>query len=289
MKTTAKATVLRAADQHPYRPVALVQERLARSRLLFELEKRQRQVLDAVAQALTPGTGRAQSPIYGVTALRNETAQRLPKDLAWFQLSLERQPLAWWGIDRCSLDQLASSYYGGGNRPLICPLTPPSQSELRLVKRMMVAALCALTPQPLEADALELEQLEAEQAFQAPMRWQFDWTQSRGLPQMQWMLSDLALARLTMAPSQPTAQPDLAAQLKRRLHQLPIRLSCQLAHQSMPTQALQGLQSGEILPMTLTRRSPVAIGGRPMFHATVHTHEGQLVAKLTHDLHQHED
>ncbi|MBW3139432.1 FliM/FliN family flagellar motor switch protein [Ferrimonas balearica] len=287
MKTTAKATVLRAADQHAYRPVALVQERLARSRLLFELEKRHRQVLDAVGQALTPGTGRGQSPLAAISAVHDNAP--LGRELAWFQLSHERQPLTWWGIDRCSLDQLASSYYGGGQRPLSCPLTPPSQSELRLVKRLMVAALDALAQERWDIDALDLEVLEPGQTLPAPLRWQFDWVRESALPKMQWMLSDAALASLTRTPMQAPVAPDLAQRLKRRLHQLPIRLSCQLGGQSMPTEALAGLQPGEILPLTLVRRSPVAVGGRPIFHATVHAHEGQLVAKLTHELHQHED
>ncbi|MBY6185936.1 FliM/FliN family flagellar motor switch protein [Marinobacter hydrocarbonoclasticus] len=287
MKTTAKATVLRASDQHAYRPVALVQERLARSRLLFELEKRQRLVLEAAGQALTPGTDRGQSPLAAISTVQDNPP--LGRELSWFQLSQERQPLIWWGIDRCSLDQLASSYYGGGARPLFCPLTPPSQSELRLIKRLMVAALSALSPEALDAEQLELEPLESDQKLTAPLRWHFDWAKVTGLPKMQCLLSDAALARLTRTPTETPVAPDLAAKLKRRLHQLPIRLSCQLAQQSLPTQALSGLQPGEILPLTLTRRSPVSIGGRPIFHATVHSHEGQLVAKLTHELHQHED
>ncbi len=287
MKTTAKATVLRASEQHTYRPVALVQERLARSRLLFELEKRQRLVLDAVGQALTPGTGRGQSPLAAISTV--EDSAPLGRELTWFQLSLERQPLIWWGIDRCSLDQLASSYYGGGQRPMFSPLTSPSQSELRLVKRLMVTALSTLAQEEWEMAALDLEPIEAGQSLSAPLRWQFDWTRETPLPRMQCLLSDAALARLTRTPTDTPVAPDLAAKLRRRLHQLPIRLSCQLARQSMPTQALANLQPGEVLPLTLIRRSPVAIGGRPIFHATVHAHEGQLVAKLTHELHQHEE
>ncbi|WP_067657836.1 FliM/FliN family flagellar motor switch protein [Ferrimonas marina] len=291
MKTTAKAMVLPAASNTAYRPVALVQERLARSRLLMELEKRHRAVLDAVTQVLAPGAALAQSPIRDAQVQRDAESAVLDPALAWFQLSLERQPMAWWGIDRCSLDQLASSYYGGSSPSLVTPLRAPSQSELRLIKRLMIGALDSLRAEGLELDPnqLELEPIGHDQPVPAPLSWQFDWQREEPLPPMRWLLSDAALARLTIAPSRPEVAKDLSAQLKRKLHQLPLRLSLDLARQSLPAMAIDSLQPGEILPVNLLHRTPVSVGGRPIFHASVHTQQGQLVAKLTQELHQHED
>ncbi|GAA4888792.1 FliM/FliN family flagellar motor switch protein [Ferrimonas pelagia] len=288
MKTTAKAMVLPAADNTAYRPVALVQERLARSRLLLELEKRHRAVLDAVTQALAPGASLTQSPIKELRTEREGDTQPLAPELAWFQLSHERQPLAWWGIDRCSLDQLASAYYGGSSPLLYTPLRAPSQSELRLVKRLMVGALNGLKALELDPAQLELEPVSTKLELSAPLRWSFQWQRDEPLPPMQWLLSDAMLARLTVAPQQAIPS-DLSAKLKRKLHQLPIRLRCDLVKQSLPAQAIQDLQPGEILPVNLLHRSPISIGGRPLFHASVHTNNGQLVAKITQELHQQED
>lgn len=289
MKTTSKASLLKPDSGIRVRPVALIQEKLARSRLLLQVEACHRLLLDAVNGVLNPIVRQGHHALSHIGL--SEHNRPIEPDLhqAWFLLSYHRAPLAWWRIDRCTLDQLASGYYGSLASPLSSPLRAPSQSEYRLAKKLILAALTALPTTELDEDALKLELVASNTPIDAPVQWELSFPKEHIAPSMLFCMTESLLGLMSEQPSQYQANPDLAEKLSHRLRQIPLKVSLELGRQSTPVTSLNALKAGDVLPINLHSRCPVTVGKRPLFYASIHTHEGQMVAKLTHDAYQQED
>lgn len=289
MKTTAKAILIKSESIVEVRPVALIKEKLARSRLLTQLDQCLRPIMDVVNELLNPIIRQGHHGISQVS-LTTKNSSTIPEPHhAWFLLTYNRVALAWWRIDKCTLDQLASGYYGAFSSTPKSPLRAPSQSEFRLVKRLMVAAIKRLPTTEIDEDGLELELLSNETPIKAPVCCELSFPAAHMGPSMLFFMSEHLLGLMAELPSQYQADPDLAEKLAHRLKQIPLRVLLELGNQSTSLTSLQNLAVGDILPMNLHSRCPVTVGKRPLFYATVHTHEGQMVAKLTQEAFQMEE
>ncbi|MPY25290.1 hypothetical protein FM037_00435 [Shewanella psychropiezotolerans] len=288
MKTTAKASLLKLSQCEKVRPVALIQEKLARSRLLVQVESCQRLVLDAANGVLNPIIRQGHHGLTNISLTDDQPIEPEGKH-AWFRLSYHRSLLAWWRIDRCTLDQLASAYYGSTSSPLKSPLRSPSQSEFRLARKLMLAALKMLPTVELDEEALELELVANNTPIQAPVNWALKFPEEYMAPPMLFCMTEHLLGLMSEQPSQYQATSDLSEKLAYRLKQIPLRVLLELGRQNTPVISLSGLKPGDILPMKLHSRCPVTVGKRPLFYAAIHTHEGQMVAKLTQDIFQQDD
>ncbi|USD36275.1 MULTISPECIES: FliM/FliN family flagellar motor switch protein [Ferrimonas] len=264
-----------------------MQEKLARSRLLRQLEQGHSQMLDAILQIFKPLMRQGQA------TPSNISLEQSPEDPAtgtgYFVLSLGRTPLAWLAIDRCTLDQLASSYYGGSSQRLVSPMRAISHSELRLAHRIVTAALETLPKTKLNLNQVELETIPTLSGLQAPVCWQFGWPSSHPFEPIRLYVSDALLGSLAEKPSEHQVPEDLKQRVQQRLTQIPVKARVELARQAVPVSVLNALSQGDILPIHMHARCPVTIGGRPQFYASVHAHEGKLVAKLNQDAHKPEE
>ncbi|QQX80544.1 FliM/FliN family flagellar motor switch protein [Shewanella sp. KX20019] len=289
MKTTAKASLIKFNHALELRPVVLIKEKLARSRLLTQLSNRQRNMLDAINELLMPIIRQGHLALSNVSlsAKNNQVTPQLHD--AWFLLSYNRIELGWWQIDKCTLDQLASGYYGSCLTAPKSPLRAPSHSELRIVKRMILAMIATLPVSDIDADKLELELVLNNTPLKVPVCCELSFPLGHAGPPIHFYMAEHLLELMAEQPSQYQADPELAEKLANRLKQIPLRTSLELGHQSMPVTSLQNVAVGDILPMNLHSRCPLTIGKRPLFYATVHTHEGQMVAKLSQEAFQMEE
>ncbi|ABZ78775.1 conserved hypothetical protein [Shewanella halifaxensis HAW-EB4] len=289
MKTTAKASLIKSSQGVDVRPVALIKEKLARSRLLMQLESCRRPIMDAVNELLTPITRQGHYGLSKVSLSAKANVVTPQLHHAWFLLSYNRIDLGWWLIDKCTLDQLASGYYGSCSSALQSPMRAPSQSEYRLVKRLMMAVIRTLPVTEIDEDKLELELVMNTTPIKAPVCCELAFPAAHAGPALCFYMAEHLLELMAEQPSQYQADPELSLKLAHRLKQIPLRTLLELGHQSMPVTSLQSLAVGDILPMNLHSRCPVTVGKRPLFYATVHTHEGQMVAKLTQEAFQMEE
>lgn len=289
MKTTAKANLIKSNKGIKGRPVVLIKEKLARSRLLLQLESCQRPMMDVVNELLLPITRQGHYALSNVSLSVHHQALIPELEHAWFLLSYNRVELGWWSIDKCTLDQLASSYYGCYSTTMVSPLRSPSQSEFRLVKRLMLAAIATLPITEIDISKLELELVMSKTPITAPVCCELSFPAAHFGPAIKFYMAEHLLELMAEQPSQYQADPELAHKLAQRLKQIPVKTLLELGRQSMPVTSLQSLAVGDVLPMNLHSRCPVTVGKRPLFYATVHTHEGQLVAKLTQELFLHEE
>ncbi|WP_227006586.1 FliM/FliN family flagellar motor switch protein [Shewanella donghaensis] len=266
-----------------------MQEKLARSRLILQLEGCHRALQDNINDLLGPIISQGHHSLSRIELSNESSAIRPDLNHAWFLMSYRRVPLAWWRIDKCTLDQLASGYYGSFSSPLQSPLRAPSLSEFRLVKRLLRSALNVLPITELDDDGLDLELVVNTSPLDVPLLWTLNFPSEHTGPPMLLCMTEFALGLMAEQPSEFQPAPDLAAQLSQRLRQIPIKATLELGNQNVPVTSLDGLKVGDILPMNLHSRCPVTIGYRPLFYATVHAHDGQLVAKLTEEAFHSED
>ncbi|WP_028774277.1 FliM/FliN family flagellar motor switch protein [Shewanella waksmanii] len=283
MKITSKARLIKNPAVENIRPVVLIKEKLARSRLIIQIESCQKQLIENINTVLNPIIRQGHHGVYeGVLSTQDQT---VTPDIhgAWFLLSYQGSPLAWWRIDRCTLDQLASGYYGSVDSPLCSPLREPSQSEFRLAKKLMLAALSALPVVTLDEHALQLSLVTNQTPLDAPFSWQLSFPQEQCGADMRFCMTEKLLGLMAEQPSHYMVAADLPEQLAQRLSQIPTKILLELGRQVTPVTSLSNLSVGDILPMSLHSRCPVTVGKRPLFYATVHTHDGQMVAKLTQD------
>ena len=289
MKTTAKASLIKKQRLHKVRTVALVQEKLARSRLVLQLERCHRSLLDNINDLLGPIIGQGHHALSRVELSTDLSPVTPNLNHGWFLMSYRRTPLAWWRIDKCTLDQLASGYYGSFSSPLQSPLRAPSLSEFRLVKRLMRSALDVLPITELDDDGLDLELVVNTTPIEVPLAWTLSFPTEHVGPPIMLCMTEFALGLMAEQPSEFQAASDLSSKLSQRLRQIPIKATLELGHQLVPVTSLEGLKVGDILPMNLHSRCPVTIGRRPLFYATVHNDDGQMVAKLTQEAFRSED
>ncbi|MCL2915061.1 FliM/FliN family flagellar motor switch protein [Shewanella corallii] len=289
MKTTAKAKVLPSDSQITVRSVDLVQEKLARSRLLLELEQGQQRLCSNINQVLKPFMRQGGAGIQRVSLDPQARSVHACHEHVWFSLSQQRRVLAVWRIDRCTLEQLASSNYGGQSGHLFSPLRSPTQSEFRLGLKLLKAALATMPLPPLDFDNLQLELMSAGLPLETAACWQLTFADDYPVAPMLFAMTDHLLNLLTGPATSHQVVDDLAARLEQRLMQIPVQMKLEVGRQHLPVDSLSQLSVGDVLPLTLHRRCPVSLGQRPLFYASVHAHEGQLVARLNQDAYQEED
>ncbi|WP_169308378.1 FliM/FliN family flagellar motor switch protein [Ferrimonas aestuarii] len=244
-------------------------------------------MLDAIRLIFKPLMRQGQATPVSISL--QESPEIDTQGAGYFVLTAGRTPLAWLAIDRCTLDQLASSYYGGVNARLMTPLRSVSQSELRLANRIITSALETLPKTNLNFDLTEIENLPNLSSVVSPLQWRFEWPRTHPFEPISLFLSDALLGSLAEQPSQYQPDPNLKHKMQQRLTQIPVKAKVELARQSVPVNVLDALRPGEILPVNMHARCPVTIGGRTQFYASVHGHDGKLVAKLNHDTHKPEE
>ncbi|WP_394202826.1 FliM/FliN family flagellar motor switch protein [Shewanella waksmanii] len=257
--------------------------------MIVQIESCQKQLIENVNGVLNPIIRQGHHGVF--TARLSTPSEGTVPDIdgAWFLLSYDGSPLAWWRIDRCTLDQLASGYYGSIASPLCSPLRQPSQSEFRLTRKLIVAALSALPVTVLDDQLLQLSLVNNQTPLDAPFSWQLAFPKEQCGADMQFLMTEKLLGLMAEQPSQYHPAEGLSEQLAKRLSQIPTKILLELGRQVTPVTSLKGLNVGDILPMSLHSRCPVTVGKRPLFYATVHAHEGQMVAKLTQDAFPQED
>ncbi|BDM62736.1 hypothetical protein NFHSH190041_01880 [Shewanella sp. NFH-SH190041] len=289
MKTTAKARVIKSGAGIPVRPIDLVQEKLARSRLLLKLEQHHQRLLNGINQVLKPLIRQGGAGLSRVSLEPVDECLTACQHHVWFSLSYHRKMLGLWRIDRCTLEQLASSYYGGHSGRLFSPLRGPTQSEFRLDLKLFQAALVALPLQPIDPNALQIEQIAPGIPIDVAACWQMYFADDYPAVPMLFGMTDNLMNLMSDLVQKHEVSADIAPQLEQRLQQIPVRVKLDIGSQHMPVDALSSLNTGDVIPLNLHRRCPVTLGQRPLFYASVHAHEGQLVARLNQDAYQEEE
>ncbi len=289
MKITAKARLIKSSSDEIIRPIMLVQEKLARTRLLQQLAQSHRPLLDAINNILSPLLRQG----YSTVSSSNLTEPRKPITpepyYAWFMLKQQQNILGYWRIDRCTLDQLASNYYGNMSMPLSSPLRDPSHSEFRLAKKLLLAVINELPNNIIDADVIEIELINGQMELSVSAVWSFNFSQETYTPPMLFCLSEYLLGHLAEQPKKSEASADLPSKLAIWLKNLPVKIQVTLGQHKIPVHSLSLLNTGDILPINLYPKTLLSIGSTPLFHATVHSHEGLMVAKLTQDVYQNEE
>uniref|UniRef100_A0A7S9IV30 Flagellar motor switch protein FliN-like C-terminal domain-containing protein n=1 Tax=Shewanella eurypsychrophilus TaxID=2593656 RepID=A0A7S9IV30_9GAMM len=151
----------------------------------------------------------------------------------------------------------------------------------------MLAALKVLPITELDEEAIELELVFNNTPIDAPIGLCF--AKGQMTSPILFCMTEYLLGLMSEQPSLYLATPELSEQLAQRLKQIPLKISLELGRQNTPVNSLNGLKVGDVLPMNLHSRCPVTVGKRPLFYAAVHTHEGQMVAKLTQDIFVQDD
>ncbi|WP_445946740.1 FliM/FliN family flagellar motor switch protein [Shewanella sp.] len=289
MKVTARAFLLKSDTHHKIKSVRLVQETLARSRILKQLTKFKRPVLDAINRIFMPITRQGYPSLWSVSLNDSLSPTIAEAHFGWFSCRYQQKTLAWWRIDRCTLEQLASSYYGSQKTPLSSPLRQPTQSEFRLIKRLFSNVFEALPLEGLDVDELEVELVKSHSPIEADAMWSLDFATGAAAPAMQIYMASSLLSLIKDTPSQKPVSTDLPAKLANWLTQVPVKLQLTLGHQNIPVDSLDQMKAGDILPINLYPKSIFTVGTKALFSATVHSHDGQMLAKLTQDTNHYED
>ncbi|WP_165768827.1 FliM/FliN family flagellar motor switch protein [Shewanella algae] len=204
----------------------------------------------------------------------------------WFAFRYQRKLLGLLRIDRCTLEQLASSYYGGQPGQLYSPLGAPTQSEFRLGLKLMRSVLESLPFNPINPDELQIELSSAETQYKVVAVWSMSFPDSYYTSPMLFAMTDELLGRIGQAAPQYQQADNLKQALEQQLTQIPVKLKLELGWQALPVQALAELQHGEIIPLNLHLHCPVSLGELTLFYGTVHSHQGKLVARLNQDAFQ---
>lgn len=290
MNVTAKAFLLEANTQQEIKPIQLVQGTIARTRAIKHLTLYKRALLDTINHLFIPITRQGYSSLWYATLSESPTNVEPANHEGWFACRYRQKTIAWWKIDRCTLEQLASSYYGSLATPLSSPLRHASHSELRLVKRLLSQIFANLPFEDFDHDEIEVEIFNQHNPVEASALWEINFTADSIAPPLQLYLAPSLLTLVKDAPShQLTVDQDLTDKLAKWLDQTPISLTLTLGHQELPVDSLQQLAVGDILPISLSPRSIFSSAGKHIFSASVHSHHGRMVAKLIPEQYNNEE
>ncbi|ABE56937.1 hypothetical protein Sden_3662 [Shewanella denitrificans OS217] len=289
MRVTAKATLLKSDTHHKIKNVRLVQETLARSRIVKRLSHFKRPVIDAVNRIFMPITRQGYPSLSTITLSEIDSPVQAETHLGWFACRHQQKTLAWWRVDRCTLEQLASGYYGSQKNPLSSPLRQPSQSEFRLIKRLFINVFEVLPFEELDLEELEIELVKNHATIEADAVWALEFTQGSLAPALHIYMASSLLGLVQDMPNQKPISTDLPTKLANWLTQMPVKLRLTLGHQDIPVDSIDQMKAGDILPINLYPKSVLAVGTKALFSATVHSHDGQMLAKLTQDTNHYED
>jgi flagellar motor switch/type III secretory pathway protein FliN len=289
MKVTARAFLLKANSKHEVKPVKLVQETLVRSRILKQLSQYKRPLLDVVSRLFMPITRQGYASLWSASLSPCNHSVETQAHVGWFACRYQQKTLAWWRIDRCTLEQLASSYYGSLMTPLSSPLRQATQSEFRLIKRLFRHVFEVLPFEDIDLDELEIELVKTQAPVDASAVWSLEFATGSVAPPLHIYMAPELLAKIKDSPSHKPVSNDLPAKLALWLQQVPITMQLTLGHQNLPIDSLNNLKVGDILPINLYPKSALTVGNEALFSASVHSHDGQMVAKLTQDAYHYED
>jgi flagellar motor switch/type III secretory pathway protein FliN len=288
MRVTAKATLLKSDTHHKIKNVRLVQETLARSRIVKRFSHFKRPVIDAVNRIFMPIARQGYPSLSTITLSEIDSPVQAEPHLGWFACRHQQKTLAWWRIDRCTLEQLASSY-GSQKTPMSSPLRQPSQSEFRLIKRLFINVFEALPLEKLDLEELEIELVKNHATIEADAMWALEFTQGSLASALHIYMASSLLSLAQDTPNQKPISTDLPTKLANWLTQMPVKLRLTLGHQDIPVDSIDQMKAGDILPINLYPKSVLAVGEKTLFSATVHSHDGQMLAKLTQDTNHYED
>ncbi len=281
MKTTSKAVLIKTTNNSNIRPIVLTNEKLARSRLFTQLKSSQRSILNITNSLLMPIIRQGHSALESIK--QDSTPQVFDPDLkqSWFTMMYQGNTVAWWSVDRSTLDQLASCYYGSPSSPVKSPLIPPSHSEFRLAKRFMVGALKALPDLSIDTDDIELTLLTNASEINAQVIWTMNFSKDCFVRPMHFCVNEQLLGLLSKQPVHQEATHDLAEKLQEKSRQIPVKLKIELGKALTSMAELNKLRPGDILPITLHANSPVKVTDHHIYDANIYTDQGQMVAKIT--------
>ncbi|QDE30277.1 FliM/FliN family flagellar motor switch protein [Shewanella polaris] len=289
MKVTARAFLLKSNSKDEVKPVKLVQETLVRSRILKQLNLYKRPILDTVSRLFMPITRQGYASLLSVSLKACNNSIESQPYFGWFACRYQQKTLAWWRIDRCTLEQLASSCYGSLMTPLSSPLRQPTQSEFRLIKRLFINVFEVLPFENINLEELDIELVKSHSPVEASAVWALEFASESVAPPIHIYMSQELLLLVKDTPKQKPDTDHLAAKLTKWLQQVPIKMTLTLGHQNIPVDALNKLKVGDILPMNLYPKSVLTVGTGTLFNASVHNHDGQMVAKLTQNTYHYED
>lgn len=281
MKTTSKAVLLKTNNKDEIRPIVLTNEKLARSRLFAQLKSSQRSILNITNSLLIPIIRQGHSALESIKQDSSSEVFEPNLKQSWFTLLYKGNRVAWWSVDRSTLDQLASCYYGSPKSPVKSPLLPPSNSEFRLAKRFMLGALKALPGLSLDSDDLELTLLTCASDINAQAIWTMSFAQDSCTQPIHFCVNEHLLNLLSNQPALQKATPDLAGKLQEKSKQIPVRLKIELGKTTTTMTELNSLSIGDILPFTLYSQCPVKVTDHHLYDANIYTDQGQIVAKIT--------
>ncbi|MBM7071619.1 FliM/FliN family flagellar motor switch protein [Shewanella sp. 202IG2-18] len=281
MKTTSKATLLKTNNTNSIRPIVLTNEKLARSRLFAQLKSSQRSILNVTNSLLMPIIRQGHSALE--TIKQDSVPEVFDPNIkqSWFTMMYQGNTVAWWSVDRSTLDQLASCYYGSPSSPAKSPLLPPSNSEFRLAKRFMLGALKALPDLSLDPDDIELTLLTSASEINAQVIWTMNFAKESYIKPMHFCVNEQLLGLLSNQPTHQEPALNLAEKLKEKSRQIPVQLKVELGKANTSMTELNQLRPGDILPLTLHAHCPVKVTDHHLYDANIYTDQGQMIAKIT--------
>ena len=289
MNTPVKTELIKSENTQNVRKVSLVQEKLARSILLIQLDEDRKNILNAISDILKP-LQKQNIPLPENISLKNKDEIIKPnKHDVWFSLSYDRKIIALLKIDRATLDQLTSSYYGGKTKILCSPLRPPNQSEYRLGLKLILAALNTMSLKRLDKSLISIMLYEQEAGLEIASSWAMHFPIDYPVTPMLFAITDNLVKFIVQKPVNYEIDKHLYEQLTKKVEGIPIKLNIELGCDSVSMKTITDLKPGDIIPMMINPNSYIKLGMKNIFQATIHSNEGQLVAKITHDLYMQEE
>lgn len=284
MNTPVKTELIKSENIKNVRQVSLVQEKLARSILLIQLDEDKKNILNAINNVLKPLV-KFNLPTPENIVLKNKDGVVKPNthDI-WFSLNYERKILALLRIDRATLDQLTSSYYGGKTTILCSPLREPNQSEYRLGLKLIIAALNTMNLTKLNKNLLSIELYEQEAGIEIASSWNLHFPKEYPVTPIFFAITDTLIQFIVQKPINYEIDEHLNEQLTKKAEKIPFKLDIELGSDSVPMKVVTDLKVGDVIPLNINNHCLIKLGNKNFFQGAIHNNEGQLVAKINQDL-----
>lgn len=284
MNTNIKTELIKSDDSQHVRPVSLVQEKLARSILLIQIDTDKNNILNAICNVLKP-LQKQDLPLPENISLKNKDEVIKPqKHDIWFALNYERKILALLKIDRATLDQLASSFYGGKTNILCSPLREANQSEYRLGLKLISSVLNTMNLKQLDKSQLSLSLYDQDVGIEIAASWTINFPIEYPVTPMLFAITDSLVQFIIQKPINYEVDQQLNERLKTKSEEIPLKLDIELGRDLVSMSSITNLTVGDVIPMNINSQCSIKLGSKNIFHAEIHNDEGQLVAKINQDL-----
>ncbi|WP_409421725.1 FliM/FliN family flagellar motor switch protein [Pseudaeromonas sp. ZJS20] len=173
------------------------------------------------------------------------------------------------------LFRLAELFFGGLPSPRPQPARAPSDTEWRLLQRLLAEQLNALGARlglvlPWEVPLLSPNQPPARGC----------WARSRLQLRLGSHLFHWRFYWPLPADDAAAEAADLAVELEQALRAVPVRVIVQMQEWQMNLAEVSQLQVGDILPLDMQDPMPAGLGGLPCFKGHVAEHQGYLVFQV---------